>query len=558
MKRFLVFVFCIAALVALFSFTANAATEYTEGYYTYTVTDGKAKITKVDTAISGDVVIPSTLGGYPVTSIGSYAFQNCFNLTGVIISDNIESISGYAFWFTGLTKISISNKVTSIGAYAFYNTPYYNNASNWENDILYIDNHLIKVKETLIDNFVIRNGTKTIAACAFQFSDLTEIMIPNSVVSIEYQAFSDCNSLTSITIPDSLTYIGTDAFSGCDNLTHLNIDSIESWLKIDFSSYSANPLYYANNLYLNGDMITEVFIPQSITEIKKYAFVNYYRLTSITIPDSVISIGDNAFSSCSNLASITIPNSVTSIGDNAFASCTNLTSITIPDSVEFIGDSAFSNCANLTTAKIGNGVTSFGNETFFKCSNLTSVTISDGVTTIGDAAFSNCSNLTSITIPNSIVSIGNSAFYMGANHLDIYYIGTSVEWSKIRKGEYWYYYPYTTHYINIEKWAKENTYHYHKCIDCNKGIDFYEHIVTNGSGVCFFCGFVVYAIGDVDGEEGITANDAIYLLYNVFFGNEAYPIDQSCDFDGDRSVTANDAIYLLYHVFFGDESYPLV
>jgi hypothetical protein len=63
--------------------------------------------------------------------------------------------------------------------------------------------------------------------------------------------------------------------------------------------------------------------------------------------------------------------------------------------------------------------------------------------------------------------------------------------------------------------------------------------------------------GDVNGDDTVDSNDAIHLLYNVFFGEENYPVNQPCDFNGDGAVDANDAIYLLYNVFFGDEAYPL-
>ena len=106
-----------------------------------------------------------------------------------------------------------------------------------------------------------------------------------------------------------------------------------------------------------------------------------------------------------------------------------------------------------------------------------------------------------------------------------------------------------------EKWTTNETDHWYECTICGDKKDFSEHSVEDG--VCKECGKAFYTLGDVDGEEGITANDAIYVLYNVFFGEESYPIDQPCDFDGDGGVTANDAIYLLYYVFFGDEAYPL-
>ena len=157
-----------------------------------------------------------------------------------------------------------------------------------------------------------------------------EIVIPEAfvyngkkytVTTIDARAFYKCTSLSSVTIPKSLINIYGGAFKECINLKEVHISDLAAWCKIKFGSSDSNPLYYAHNLYLNDELITDLVIPNSITTIEAHAFYGCSGLTSVTIPNSVTSIGESAFSECSGLTSITISNSVTSIGESAFGKC---------------------------------------------------------------------------------------------------------------------------------------------------------------------------------------------------------------------------------------------
>ena len=337
--------------------------------------------------------------GDQISALGTNAFEGC---TGeCVINCNLD-YAERAFSGSMFTKFVFGAKVTSIGDYAFSG---YSGSTN----------------------MIIPEGVTSIGSDAFSgCSGLSSVTIPSSVTSIGSDAFWACTSLTTVTIPSSVTSIGTTAFYDCNGLTGVYISDIASWCKISFGGYSANPLNYAKKLYLNGELVTDLVIPEGVTSIGKYAFEGCSGLTSVTIPSSVTSIGSSAFSGCSGLTSVTIPSSVTSIGSYAFSGCSGLTGVYISDiaswcKISFGGSSAnplyYTNLlylnGDLVTGDlvIPEGVSSISANTFTGWSGLTSVTIPSYVTSIGSAAFQGCSGLKSVTIPSRVTSIGSSAFY---------------------------------------------------------------------------------------------------------------------------------------------------
>ena len=311
-----------------------------------------------------------------VTSIGDRAFEECKNLTSVMIPHCVTSIGNDAF--IGCKKII--SPIYNDSVFAFLPTSY-------------------------MGEYVIPPGIKRIAGGAFNgCSKLTSVEIPNSVTSIGLRAFSGCISLPVI---DNLRYADAYLVEAVDkSLSKYKIKDGTRWIG-DMAFSSCNSL-------------SSVVIPKGVTNIGYAAFWHCFSLHSVKIPNSVTSIGEYAFSNCTKLTSVKIPNSVTCIGIGAFSSCRGLTSVTIPNSVTSIGDYAFSGCSSLTSVTIPDGVTSIGYSAFSGCSSLNSVTIPNSVTGIGDYAFEKCISLTSVTIPNSVTGIGWRAFYGCDNFANIY------------------------------------------------------------------------------------------------------------------------------------------
>ena len=251
---------------------------------------------------SGEVVIPESVehegAAYSVTSIGEKAFNYCSGLTSVTIPNSVTSIGSYAFQrCSGLTSVIIPNSVTSIGLGTFAtcsgltSVTIPNSVTSIGDDAFYGCSGLTSV---IIPNSVTSIGLGTFAAC----SGLTSVTIPNSVTSIGEKAFYYCSGLTSVTIGNSVTSIGERTFEGCSGLTSVHISDIAAWCNIKFDGYNSNPLSYAHHLYLNGEEVNDLVIPNSVTSIGEYAFDGCSGLTSVTIGNGVTRIWYGAFYGC--------------------------------------------------------------------------------------------------------------------------------------------------------------------------------------------------------------------------------------------------------------------
>lgn len=369
--------------------------------YTYTVTDGKATITGADSTITGDITIPSTLGGYPVVEIGNYAFEGNTALTGVVIPESVKSIGLYAFKdCTNLATITIEgNSLESVREKTFENTAWLNTKPDGD---VYLGNCYYKYKGTMPENttITVKTGTKVIAGQAFKDqSNLVAVSFPDSLVTIGESAFSR-TGLTSVDIPSSVTTIEDTAFISCRNLSTVTLH--EGLKTIGSGAFRATGL-------------TSIVIPASVTTLAM-AFTQCTALETVTFlgdnietifadtfegtawfdaqPDGDVYIADHYYCYKGTMpenTTLTIKDGTKSIVNTAIANNTsarkNLVGIVIPSSVKTIGKSAVCDCENLSSVVIKDGVEEIQHYAFFECGALTRVFIPSSVTNIYDRAF---------------------------------------------------------------------------------------------------------------------------------------------------------------------------
>ena len=474
MKKLLSVVLATAILLQILplSIVPVSAISYTSGDYMYTVVDGEATILDY-TGEGSDIVIPTVLGGCPVTTIGSYSFSLCQKIVSVVIPEGVTTIQYQSFSnCINLYTITIPNTVQLIGAHAFQGCKSLSSISipdsvteigqsAFEGCIslvsVTIPGSVAGIADstfeqcTSLSSVRILEGVGYISYDAFkQCTNLTTILLPKSVTNIGQSAFSYCGNLSSVTLPSGIAHISAYAFSNCNKLTTIKVEESNNYFcSIDgvlfnkskttleqFPGGKKGDYTVPNGVTAIGyaafyacSYLTSVTIPDSLVTISVAAFENCENLTSINGGKKIVNIDSSAFEGCSKLSSVTIPDTVTNLGSNVFYNCDSLTKITIPGSVKRID--GFGSCDNLATVTIKTGAVRIGKSAFSHCSSLVSVTIEEGVAYIEDNAFWGCTSLVYIAIPKSILEINHMAFDDCSSLQNVYFSGTEEQWNAI-------------------------------------------------------------------------------------------------------------------------------
>lgn len=263
------------------------------------------------------VVVPDTINGQTVTSIGNNAFNTDTIIASVTLPDTITHIGNSAFHGCIIKSIVLPDSLLSIGENAF--------ELCWLLETIHFGNSLVSIGDNAFQscrqlvNPLLPDSLERIGEGAFSFCyELESVVIPNKISVIEEKTFYLCSGLVNLVIPDSVTEIKEKAFSGCDSLTSLNLP---------------NSLQYIGDFALGMESVTTLNIPNSVTNIGKYAFSTMYSLESIKLPNSITTLRESTFFKCESLKFLTIPDSVISIENSVFSNCNSLESIFIPNSV---------------------------------------------------------------------------------------------------------------------------------------------------------------------------------------------------------------------------------
>lgn len=412
-----------------------------------------------------------------ITEISDYAFyQITFNENSNINLRNIKNIGDSAFYGVVLSETTINlENIENIGANAFDSAKLICDELIIGNNIKTIGTDAFRYKTTSTITKVKIYDLNT--WCKIEFSgsygnplyigklplylndeELTNVVIPDDITKLN-ATFRGCSSIVSVDIPGEVEI--NSAFYSCNNLRTVNllgsnykiqgswpanlivnISSLEAWLSITFAgddhaTIPSNPLYSGadGHLYVNGQIISDLEIPNNVTTIKKFAFAGDRDLTSVTIPEGVTTLEAQAFVRCRNLTQITLPSSLQSIGVDCFYECDNLSKIYINDLASWTSLSKYNasikqpydlylNNTLVTDLNIPNGIT-LAQASFKNCRSITSVTIPSSINVEYPQSFSNpfynCTNITELTI--------------NANNLYVPYLGCQSVIEKLVYGE---------------------------------------------------------------------------------------------------------------------------
>jgi hypothetical protein len=315
-----------------------------------------------------------------IRQIGEGAFYNCESLQQIILPEALGSIGDFAFMGCAkLTDMFLPKYVSALGSYAFKSCNRLQSISVDDNNLVYSssDGVLFDKSKTSLIKYPPKKTS-------------IDYTTPDSVTSIEAEAFIDCWQLNQVKLGDQVSLIGARAFENCWNLLDIELPGHISQL---------GPFTFSN-----CNMLTQIELPASISEIPEGLLDSCSNLKRVILPEHVTRVGQDAFSGCRSLQDIRLPDDISQIGSHAFDGC-DLRQIVLPAQLTEIADALFSDCGSLSDVTIRGKVTKIGSGAFQACKQLTKLVLPASVISIADGTLAGPENLESITVEE-----GNTAF----------------------------------------------------------------------------------------------------------------------------------------------------
>ncbi|MBQ6322158.1 MAG: leucine-rich repeat protein, partial [Lachnospiraceae bacterium] len=351
-----------------------------------------------------------------LTSIGNEAFADCESLDRIFLPSALKSIGTGAFARTALKAVRLSSE---------------NSKFRVTDGILYDEKGtalLCYPPGKADESCRIPEGCVRVAREAFAGSkNLVRVFVPDTLTTLEEEAFADCTSLSYCRISAALTSIGAGAFRGTA-VSRFIVDGKNKRLKSRDGVLLGNGELVAYPPQKDAAAYT---LPEEVTVIGRDAFRGNPYLEQLTLPEGLNWIGEGAFSHCSALQSVSVPSTVSELGAKAFADCSSLTQVRFhpASEIDSIYEDTFRDCSALEQISLPAGVTYVGLYAFAGCAKLTDVTLPDGLVMIAEGAFAHCQSLQSMALPRTVETIGKEAFTDELNKLQVYYDTPAWRWA---------------------------------------------------------------------------------------------------------------------------------